>query len=116
MSFETLDVWQNGMQLVKIVYKISAELPSSEQFGLTSQLRRAAVSILANFAEGYSRNTNADKAHKYTIARGECSEVKALLLIVNELYIIDETDRNMALDLCDKQGKILSGLIRTFTK
>lgn len=116
MSFENLDVWQNGMKLVKIVYKISAELPSTEQFGLTSQLRRASVSILANFAEGYSRNTNADKAHKYTIAKGECSEVKALLLITEELYNIHSNDSIMALDLCDKQGKILSGLIRTFTK
>ena len=62
-GFEKLQVWQDARQLVKIIYKLTAKYPSSEKFGLTNQMRRCAVSISSNLAEGTGRNSSKDQAH-----------------------------------------------------
>ena len=113
-SFTDLDVWQKGMQLVKEAYVLTRKLPPEEQYGLTAQIRRAVVSILANLAEGFSRATAADKAHKYTTSRGECSEVKALLLVCEELGLLQQKETSCAKNLSDETGRLLSGLIQKF--
>jgi four helix bundle protein len=69
-SFQDLLVWQKSHQLVLDVYRISAKLPKEEVYGLTSQIRRAAMSIPANIAEGFKRKSNKDKARFYNIAEG----------------------------------------------
>ena len=69
-SFQDLLVWQKSHQLVFDVYRISAKLPKEEVYGLTSQIRRAAMSIPANIAEGFKRKSNKDKARFYNIAEG----------------------------------------------
>ena len=115
-SFTHLKAWQRGMELVKEVYAITKKFPSSEKFALTSQLRRAATSVLANTAEGFSRRTPPDKANKYTIARGECSEASTFLLISVELGYLSITEAKRAIDLAEETGKILSGLIQTYNK
>lgn len=109
-----MDIWKFGIELVKEVYAITKYFPYSERFALTSQIQKAVTSILANFAEGYSRQSNADKSYKYTIARGECSEVKAFLLIAVELQFITYADTERALQLADKVGQLLSGLLRSY--
>ncbi len=114
-SFTELDVWKIGMELVKEVYAITRHFPYDERFGLTSQIQRAATGILANTAEGFSRQGSADKAYKYTIARGECSEVKALLLISIELQFIAQDRITHAVFLTEKVGQLLSGLQRSYT-
>jgi four helix bundle protein len=78
---------------------------------MTSQLRRAAVSILANLAEGFGRYTYADKAHKFTISRGESTEIEALLLICIALKLATEKKTAKSLELTRRVGKMLSGLI-----
>jgi len=100
---------------LKEVYALAKELPSCERFELASQLRRASVSILTNLAEGYGRRTDNDKANKYVICRGECTEIKALLIILVEVgyNIKDETQR--AHELAEKEGQMLSGLIRRYS-
>lgn len=103
------------MGLVKEIYKLTSAFPKQEQFGLTSQMRRAATSILANLAEGFSRVSAADKAHKYTIARGECSEVQAFLLIAIELQFLSAAHAQQAVELVQETGKIITGLIRSYT-
>jgi four helix bundle protein len=110
-SFTDLKAWQTGMQLVKEVYAITASLPISEQYGISSQLRRASTSILANIAEGFSKRSPADKANKYTIARSECSETHAFLLICNELRLISDVKSSQLIALVLEEGKLLSGLI-----
>ena len=110
-SFTDLQAWQKGLRLSKEVYKLSGKFPRSELFALTSQIRRASTSILANIAEGFGRYTYADKAHKYTIARGECSEVHAFLLIAQELNLIAPDEIGDAIELSKEVGRILSGLI-----
>lgn len=90
-SFEKLEVWKEAVQLSKEVYKITATFPNDEKFGLTSQLRRAAVSISSNLAEGTTRITSKDKAHFTVMAYSSCMEVLNQLIIANELnYILEE--------------------------
>ncbi len=80
-----LRVWQDGIKLVKLVYRETSGFPSHEQFGLTSQMRRAAVSIPANIAEGAARTTSKEFCHFLSIARGSLSELETLTLIAVEV-------------------------------
>ncbi|MEK7137616.1 MAG: four helix bundle protein [Patescibacteria group bacterium] len=114
-SFTDLEAWKVGMELLQEIYALTKRLPKEEQYGMTSQLRRATTSILANLAEGFSRASPADKAHKYTISRGECSEVKAYLLICIELRYFQQQDGQRALELVEREGQLFSGLIRAFS-
>lgn len=87
-----LRVWQDGIALVKLVYQVTALFPKEEIFGLTSQMRRAAVSIPANIAEGAARSTSKEFAQFLTIARGSLSELETLTVISRELgYLKDGT-------------------------
>lgn len=89
-SFEKLEVWVEAKNFTKILYQITFGFPDSEKFGLTSQLRRASVSICSNIAEGSTRNTPKDKAHFLTIAYGSTVEVLNQLIISFELEFISE--------------------------
>lgn len=104
------------MKLVKEIYALTSRLPADERFGLVSQLRRASVSVLANIAEGFSRVGSADKAYKYTIARGECSEVEALLIVTVELNQLQEREIRNAVEYARTTGRLLSGLIRSYSR
>ena len=101
------------MTLVDEVYKLTKKLPTSERYGLITQMQRASVSILANLAEGFGRYTFPDKAHKYTIARGECTEVETLLLVIMRLRFVTAEEAKGALQLCQEVGRTISGLIRS---
>lgn len=91
-SFEKLDVWKLSVELVKEIYKITKRFPDEEKFGLISQLRRAAISISSNLAEGSSRTTNKDKAHFTKVSFGSLMELLCQLIISSELGFIDETE------------------------
>lgn len=84
-SFEDLIVWQKAHQLVLAIYRMSDSMPKSEQYGITSQLRRAAVSIPANIAEGFKKKTKADKARLMNIAQGSLEECRYYLILVKDL-------------------------------
>jgi len=111
-TFTDLQAWQTGIELVKEIYRITKLLPPEERFGMTSQLRRASLSVVANIAEGFNRVSPADKSHKYLISRGECSEVFAFLLVCTELGLLSKKDAEVAKQLSQKEGKLLSGLVR----
>lgn len=85
-EFKKLKIWQKAHELTLKVYMITDKLPKSELFGLVSQLRRAAVSVESNIAEGEDRYTTADKNKFFVDARASCSEVRTQLLIVADLY------------------------------
>jgi len=91
-SFERLEVWKESIKLVKLIYDITKSFPVSEKYGLTSQLRRASVSISSNLAEGTSRNTDKDKAHFTTLSFSSSMEVLNQLIIAKELNFIKEID------------------------
>ena len=85
-SFKELTVWQRSVELVLEVYKITTDFPPSEQFGMTNQMRRAAVSIPSNIAEGKKRGTIKDFIHFLHIADGSAAELETQVLISEKLY------------------------------
>ena len=95
---ERLDVWRDAMSLVEEIYRITATFPDSERFGLTSQLRRAAVSIPSNIAEGAARRSTAEYLRFLSIARGSLSELDTQLQIAIRLGFYDlDADRSALL-------------------
>jgi len=89
-SFEKLEVWQEARQLVIWIYKITKDFPVDEKFGLSMQLRRAAVSVVSNLAEGSGRNSMKDKAHFTQVAYSSLLEILTQLIIANDLQLINE--------------------------
>jgi len=90
--FEKLDVWQNARVLAKDIYVLTADFPKDEKYGLTSQIRRATLSISANIAEGMSRNTNKDKSRFINQSFSSAIEVLNFLIITKDLDLIVEKD------------------------
>lgn len=84
-SYKDLTVWQKAIDVVDAVYAVTKKFPSHEQFGLVSQMQRAAVSIAANIAEGHGRGTRNDYAHFLDIAHGSVAELETLLTIAKKL-------------------------------
>jgi four helix bundle protein len=88
-NFQEVDVWRKSHQFVLETYRLTESFPKHELFGLTSQLRRAAVSVPANFAEGYKRKTHADKARFYNIAQASLEECRYYLILSKDLGYCD---------------------------
>ncbi len=107
---ENLDVWQKAVEFVVLIYKKTKEFPSDEKFGLTSQLRRAAVSIPANIAEGAARQSDKEFLQFLAIAQGSCSEVETELLIGVKLEYLDQSDYAELKATADSIGRMLVGL------
>ena len=84
-KFEDLVVWEKAHQLVIRIYKLSKRFPKDELFGLTSQIRRAAISVPANITEGFKRLTKPDKLRFYNIAQGSLEEVRYYLILTRDL-------------------------------
>src|SRR5487761_1567522 len=102
--FEDLEAWRRAHELVLAVYRASGTFPSHERFGLTSQMRRAAVSVPANIAEGFKRRTKKDKVHFYNMAQGSLEELRYYWILARDLkYMSDisapvaDTDRSARL-------------------
>ena len=111
-SFTDLFAWQEGHKLVLQVYEITKQFPREEQFGLTNQLRRAAVSVTSNIAEGFSRNSYKEKLQFYAMSLGSTTEIQNQLLIARDLqYIAKEIFGEIA-DQAIKVNKITNGLIK----
>ena len=102
--------WQESIKLVKGVYALTASFPASETYGLSSQMRRAAVSVPSNIAEGAARESQREFAHFLVIARGSLSELETQLVIANELgYCADPTLLEAQID---QVFKLLAGLLK----
>ena len=112
--FTELDAWKIGTELMQEVYRITKKLPFDEREGLAKQLRKSSRSVLANIAEGFGKHTDADKANKYTIARGECTETEAHLRMIVSLNFITNSDAEHSLNLAMKMGRLTSGMIRRY--
>ena len=110
-SYRDLIVWQKAMDLVVEVYRLTRQLPKDESFGLANQIRRAAVSIPSNIAEGYSRQAPKDYSRFLAIARGSKSEVETQLDISVRVGCLNESDIQKAADLCREVGSMLNAII-----
>ena len=111
-DFRRLDVWHLSIQLVTTVYEASSSFPPSERFGLTSQIRRAAISIPSNIAEGSGRESQRDFARFLGYARGSSAEVECQLVIANRLAFMTDERLEALLEEAQKIQRMLSSLIR----
>jgi len=107
---ENLDVWKKSIDFTVDVYRVTDSFPKEERFGLTSQLRRASVSVAANIAEGAARKSGKEFLNFLSIAQGSASEVETELLIAFRLkYVSDEDYRNL-MGRLDEIGRMITGL------
>jgi len=111
-SYRDLLVWQKSMDLVVACYEITKKFPSQEMYGLVSQIRRAAVSIPANIAEGHGRKHRGDFLHHLSIARGSLLELETHFLIAARLGYLQPPEVENILRLTDELGRMVSGLIQ----
>jgi len=112
-SFERLDTWQKSIDFADLVYRISRAFPDDERFGLTSQMRRAAVSVSSNIAEGSARFSQADFARFLEIATGSLFEVVSQSFVSRRQGFLSEADFKMLYAAAEEQGRMLSGLRRS---
>jgi four helix bundle protein len=115
-SHEGLIVWQRAIQLVLECYRLSNGFPSDERFGLTQQLRRAAVSIAANIAEGCGRRTRKEIVFFISVSRGSLREVETLLHIAEQLGYLSSRELELARKLAVEVGKMLNGLRKSMVR
>ncbi|MCA9072254.1 MAG: four helix bundle protein [Planctomycetaceae bacterium] len=114
--FEKLDVWHLATELAMQIYVITKSFPNEERFGLTSQVRRSAISISANIAEGSGRVSDKDFSRFLEIAYGSLMETISHLLIAHKLLLISDQQLIELKDQSSKLGRMLSGLRRSLNK
>jgi four helix bundle protein len=112
-NFEKLEVWKDSIEFADLVYRVTRTFPDTERFGLTSQMRRAAVSVSANIAEGSSRMSRNDFARFLEIATGSVFEVVSHAYVAKRQNLLSEQDFRLVYCAAEKQGKMLSGLRRS---
>ena len=115
MSFQDLKVWDKAHSLVLAVYRITQGFPQEEKFGLTQQIRRASVSVMANIAEGTKRRSDRDFSHFLNIAEGSLEEVKCYIILSKDLNYIDNGIFLDFFSMSEEIGKMLQGLIKKLT-
>ncbi len=112
--YTDLNVWLEARKLSKDIYSVTAEFPRDEQFGLINQMRRSAISIPSNIAEGCGRNYPKDSIQFFFIARGSIYELETQLYISFDLKYIDEVKLNQLLIITETTRKLLSGFIKYY--
>jgi four helix bundle protein len=115
-SYKDLVVWQKSMDLVTATYRLTAKFPKDESFGLTSQARRAAVSIPSNIAEGQARLSEREFRHFLGNARGSLMELETQLQVAENLGYVAHEETTSILQSCAEVGKVLNGLLASVSK
>lgn len=111
-SFTDLNTWKEGHKLVILVYQETKSFPKEETYGLISQMRRAAISITSNIAEGFSRQSYAEKVQFYSIAKGSLSEIQNQLIVSKDLNFINEIEFEKVFNQSTIVHKLLTGIIK----
>ena len=115
-SFRDLFVWQEAHTFVLLIYKTTSSFPVEEKFGLTNQMRRAAVSITSNIAEGFSRHSPNDKIHFYRISKGSLTEIQNQLILSRDLQYLATSDFDNLLNQSYSVLKLLNTSIQGVKK
>ena len=97
---EDLIIWKKAMELAKLVYQISVELPDDEKFGLNSQIKRCSISIPSNISEGAGRNSNKEFKYFLSVANGSAYELQTQLLLIGDLKLIEKEKLEPLIELC----------------
>ncbi len=111
--FKDLLVWQKAMQLVRNVYELTARFPQAERYSLSDQMRRAAVSVPSNIAEGQSHQSSGDFIRFLRHARASLAELETQILIARDLKYVDDAAVAPVLSKVDEISRMLSGLLRS---
>jgi four helix bundle protein len=112
-SYKELLIWQKGIRIVLQVYKLTQSFPKEEIYALTSQLKRASVSIPSNIAEGFGRQTDKSFNHFLNISRGSLNEIETQLIIAKELgFIQDENLYNDLLFIIEEESKMINAFAK----
>lgn len=112
-SFRDLEVWQRAVELAVASYAITRVLPKEERFALGDQMRRSAVSISTNIAEGHARHSTAEFLQALSHSRGSLGELETLLEIAVRVSYVSDADASQAFSLATDTGRLLSGLVRS---
>ena len=112
-GYKDLIVWQRSMELVVAVYQLTDDFPRQEIYGLISQMRRAAVSIPSNIAEGFGRQGYKEKIQFYYLAQGSLIELKNQLLAAKDIGYIEKDDFNRIAEQANKTHQLLQGIIKS---
>lgn len=112
-SFQDLNAWQESRKLFFIVFYLTKKFPKEEVFSSVSQMRRAAMSVSSNIAEGFGRSTVADKIHFYTMARGSLTELQNHILLTSDVELVDPEEAQRALYQAETTHKLIVGLIKS---
>ena len=115
LDYKELDIWMKARELVKSVYILTNSFPKDEQFSLTSQVRRCAVSVPSNVAEGCGRQSNKETIHFLHISRGSLFELETQLILANDLGYI-QSDIDTILEEVERVKKLLNGFIKYHKK
>ncbi len=115
-TFFDLNVWQEGRKLTKIVYDKTQHFPMEERFGLTSQMRRASVSVIANIAEGFGRTSIKEKLNFYNQAHGSLTELQSHTFIANDLQYLSKEETDELFAKMQNSQALLQGLVRSTRK
>lgn len=115
-SYRDLLVWQKAMELVVETYRLSSRFPKEEQYGLTSQLRRASVSVPSNIAEGYGRASRKEYLQFLYVGQGSLKETETQIILAEMLGYASKGAAALLLEKCEVVGKLLGGLIRALQR
>ena len=112
-SYRQLIAWQKSFELVKLIYSTTKSFPKEEIYGLTSQVKRAAVSVPSNIAEGQGRDSTKEFLHHLSIAYGSLMEVETQILIAESLEYLKSEETKLILEKTAETGRLINGLIRS---
>jgi len=115
-TYKDLEAWQCARALVLEIYRNTSNFPREEMFGLTSQLRRVAVSVASNIAEGKGRFSDRELGQFLAVARGSVFEIETQVAIAMDLGFLDKPQSQELLQQCGEVGRLLNGLIRSVRK
>jgi four helix bundle protein len=110
-NFRSLEVWKLGKDIVLTVYRATGEFPKEEMYGLVSQMRRAAISIPSNVAEGFNRKHNPEYRQLFYVAPGSCAELETQVEVAHDLKFLRASGRDVLLEKLDHESRMLRNLI-----
>jgi four helix bundle protein len=111
-SYKELDIWQKSIEIVNTIYEITKKFPKEEMFGLSVQMRRSAVSISSNIAEGFSRYNNKEFRQFLYVALGSCAEVETQLIICLNQQYVQKAKFEEALEMIDHESRMIMNMIK----
>ncbi|MEM8944614.1 MAG: four helix bundle protein [Planctomycetota bacterium] len=115
-GYQDLKVWQVGVDLSVQIYRVTKDFPKEELYGLTSQIRRAGISIPSNIAEGHARKSQKELSRFLDIAKGSLAEVETQLIIARRLGYLDQAKTDELLHIADQESRMISGLLNSIKR